>query len=155
MPLDANDRYPDPLNDYHRIPFWQKDQAEADIALPITPQLNAQLYYARVHKLAEQIRGQLVQMRDRQPAPAEVRSSIPAFAQLSPEPRPQAAPAAEAKAPVAAPASNIKPVVVAQVTEDLEFEREQLVSYLGQYNIPVLPSEPYPQGGRRFPPGGH
>lgn len=150
LPLDANDRYPDPLNDYHRIPFWQKDQAEADIALPITPQLNAQLYYARVHKLAEQIRGQIVQMRDRVPPPQEIRVA-PAVGQMPAGPQSQPAQVAAAATPApAAVASGAKPVVVAQVTEDLEFEREQLVSYLGQYNIPVLPAEPYPQGGPDF-----
>jgi hypothetical protein len=151
IPLYGDDRYPDPLNDYHRIPFWQKDQVEADIALPITPQLNAQLYYARVHKLAEQIRGQLVLMRDRAPAPqpAATPPRMAAFAQVSPAPG--VVPRQPTPAPVpAAAASGIKPVVVAQVTEDLEYEREQLVSYLGQYNIPVLPDEPYPQGGSEF-----
>jgi hypothetical protein len=155
IPLYGDDRYPDPLNDYHRIPFWQKDQVEADIALPITPQLNAALYYARVHKLAEQIRGQLVQMRDRAPAPAAAPRVMAAFAQVSPAPgasasQPRPAQVQPVASVPAAPASGIKPVVVAQVTEDLEYEREQLVSYLGQYNIPGLPAEPYPQGGSEF-----
>lgn len=154
IPLYGSDRYPDPLNDYHRIPFWQKDQVEADIALPITPQLNAQLYYARVHKLAEQIRGQLMQMRERAPAPQP--AAVPrmaAFAQISPAPgvaQPQPVQQSAAAPVPAAAANGIRPVVVAQVTEDLEYEREQLVSYLGQFNIPVLPAEPYPQGGNDF-----
>src|SRR5262249_54446385 len=41
-------------------------------------------------------------------------------------------------------------VLLAQVTEDLELEREELKSYLEQYEFRVLPNETYPQGADSF-----
>ena len=41
-------------------------------------------------------------------------------------------------------------VLLAQVTEDLDDQREQVLSYLAQYEIQVLPAEDYPQGGDAF-----
>ena len=60
LPLDPGERYPDPLHDYFRINFWQRDQSETDIPLTLTPRLNTTLYYLRLQTIAEQIRGQLV-----------------------------------------------------------------------------------------------
>ena len=68
LPLDPGERYPDPLHDYFRISFWQRDQNEADIPLTLTPRLNTTLYYVRLQTLAEQIRGQLAQMANRSAA---------------------------------------------------------------------------------------
>ena len=51
LPLDEGDRYPDPLHDYFRISFWQRDQSEADIPLTLTPRLNATLYYVSFRPL--------------------------------------------------------------------------------------------------------
>jgi hypothetical protein len=43
-----------------------------------------------------------------------------------------------------------KTVLLAQVTEDLELEGEELRSYLEQYEFNVLPIETYPQGAETF-----
>ncbi len=162
LPLDPGDRYPDPLNDYYRVNFWQRDPAD-DIPLTVTQQLNSDLYYVLLQKLAEQIRSQLVAMRKQGDAPDLAPISIAAASRHQAE-NPVAAPAAVPRHPsvAATPAAppepaasddadaDVKTVMIAQVTEDLEAEREQLVSYLDQCKIPNLPSDFYPQGSADF-----
>ncbi len=157
LPLDPGDRYPDPLHDYFRISFWQRDQNEADIPLTLTPRLNTTLYYVRLQTLAEQIRGQLVQMSNRSARPSvslagagpvpmqPVQHGAPPAAAVPPQASPPAVPAA----PVSAE-QGPRPVLVAQVTEDLEYYREQVISHLSQFDIPVYPLDMYPQGGADF-----
>ena len=81
------------------------------------------------------------------PAPAMMHPAAP-------EPVPAApayAPAPEEAAPGGPAADeNVKTVMIAQVTEDLEADREQLVSYLDQCGIPNLPTDFYPQGSADF-----
>ncbi|MCB1489147.1 MAG: toll/interleukin-1 receptor domain-containing protein, partial [Bauldia sp.] len=184
LPLDPGERYPDPLNDYYRVNFWQRDPAD-DIPLTVTQQLNSDLYYVLLQKLAEQIRSQLVAMRKQGAAPPlspmpipgsppppvsshEADMAMPAPAPTpapammhtaAPEPAPAApAPAApvyasapaEAVPAAAAADEHVKTVMIAQVTEDLEADREQLVSYLDQCGIPNLPTDFYPQGSADF-----
>lgn len=168
LPLDSGERYPDPLDDYYRVNFWQRDPAH-NIPLTVTKRLNSELYYVLLQKLSEQIRSQLVTMRRRVTEPAPVHTPVhtpvhaPAHAEVhtpaAPRPAATARPVrveepAVAARSVPAEAANgnadIKTVMVAQVTEDLETEREQMVSYLEQYGIPSLPSDFYPQGSADF-----
>ncbi|MCP4381089.1 MAG: TIR domain-containing protein [Hyphomicrobiales bacterium] len=132
LPLDPSESYPDPLDDYYRINFWQRDPAD-DIPLTVTQRLNSDLYYVLLQKLAEQIRGQLVTMHKQAARPTAVPAagptSVPAAAETD---------------------ADAKTVMVAQVTEDLETEREQMVSYLDQCGIPNLPNDFYPQGSANF-----
>ena len=166
LPLDPGERFPDPLDDYFRISFWQRDQGMADIPLTLTPRLNTTLYYVRLQTLAEQIRGQLLQMANRNARPAAVSmagagpvpmqsmqhgapphaASGTGFEQHHPAPPPQAAPVPAAPVSAGGP----RPVLVAQVTEDLEYYREQVISHLSQYDIPIFPTDMYPQGGTEF-----
>ena len=153
LPLDPGDRYPDPLHDYFRINFWQRDQSETDIPLTLTPRLNTTLYYLRLQTIAEQIRGQLVAMANRSTKPPASPAHAPA--PFAPAPAIVAeAPVQQGQAPVpAAPAvadSGPRPVLVAQVTEDLEYHRDQVISYLSQFNVPIFPTDVYPQGGADF-----
>jgi hypothetical protein len=157
LPLDTGERYPDPLHDYFRINFWQRDQSETDIPLTLTPRLNTTLYYVRLQTLAEQIRGQLSQMANRSARPpvavtpsAHASQAQPA-AHAAPAPHAEAAPK-PAPVPAAAVSADSGPraVLVAQVTEDLEYYREQVISHLTQFNIPIYPLDMYPQGGADF-----
>jgi TIR domain len=141
LPLESGEQYPDPLNDYYRINFWQRDPSD-DIPLTVTQRMNSDLYYVLLQKLAEQIRGQLVVMHKQAGEP--VRAPAPARAIGG-----DGATMAGA-APEAGGDSDVKTVMVAQVTEDLEAEREQLVSYLDQCQIPNLPTDFYPQGAADF-----
>ena len=76
LPLDPGERYPDPLNDYYRINFWQRDPAD-DIPLTLTQRMNSDLYYVLLQKLAEQIRSQLVAMKKAaEAAPAARRMAV-------------------------------------------------------------------------------
>jgi TIR domain len=139
LPLDPADRYPEPLNDYYRINFWQRDPSD-DVPLTVTQRVNSDLYYVLLQKLAEQIRSQLHTM-SKQVAPPRPAAAMPG--------RPVAESGNGAAAGPVADA-NVKMVLVAQVTEDLETEREQLVSYLDQCKIPNLPTDFYPQGAADF-----
>lgn len=145
LPLDSGDRYPDPLEDYFRINFWQRDPTD-DIPLTITKRVNSDLYYVLLQKLSEQIRSKLVAMKREGPQTAAPIARSTGFTPPPSEPAPAAAPVA------AEPRSGnpAKTVLVAQVTEDLETEREQLVSYLDQYGITNLPTDFYPQGSANF-----
>lgn len=162
LPLDPGDRYPDPLEDYYRVNFWQRDPTD-DIPLTVTQQLNSDLYYVLLQKLAEQIRSQLVTMKKRGDAPAAPQPAAPVRAAPSipaqpidrsegppgePQPNGSATPAAPPSQDV--DDADVRTVMVAQVTEDLEAEREQLVSYLEQCSIPNLPTDFYPQGSADF-----
>ncbi len=151
LPLDPGDRYPDPLNDYYRVNFWQRDPAD-DVPLTVTQQLNSDLYYVLLQKLAEQIRTQMVRMRKAAPS-AQTTISVPAQPRAQPDGAHAEAASANgdhAPADSAAPDSDVKTVMIAQVTEDLEAEREQLVSYLDQCGVPNLPTDFYPQGSEDF-----
>jgi hypothetical protein len=154
LPLDAGDRYPDPLHEYFRINFWQRDQNEADIPLTLTPRLNTTLYYVRLQTLAEQIRGQLAQMASRSAKPpVMMAAATPAQHASSAQVQPAATHAQPAPKPASVPAaaeSGPRAVLVAQVTEDLEYYREQVISHLTQFNIPIYPLDMYPQGGADF-----
>jgi hypothetical protein len=59
---------------------------------------------------------------------------------------------AGAKPSASAPAAARKTVLLAQVTDDVEDEAEQLRTYLMQFDneVLVLPEQPYPQGGNDF-----
>lgn len=157
LPLDPGERYPDPLHDYFRINFWQRDQNESDIPLTLTPRLNTTLYYVRLQTLAEQIRGQLSQMANRSARPPVAATPSAHAAQVQPAAHaaapPQGETAARAAPVPAAPVSaesGPRPVLLAQVTEDLEYYRDQVISHLSQFNIPILPLDMYPQSGAEF-----
>ncbi len=78
-------------------------------------------------------------------APPQPSAAPVAFMQAAPPAHPAPLPAA----PVAAE-SGPRPVLVAQVTEDLEYYREQVISHLSQYDIPIYPLDMYPQAGPAF-----
>jgi hypothetical protein len=49
-----------------------------------------------------------------------------------------------------ATAAGARPVLLAQVTDDLDGLRDELRRHLEQFGIPVLPAEELPQGGAEF-----
>lgn len=135
LPLDNSEAYPAPLQEHKRTQFWRIDQGKTPMALSVS--LDAEAFRRRIHDLAEEIRNQLVKMRA---APAVARKGAAPLSAAPPE-----AGRTEPSLP-----SKYCEVLLAQVTDDLDDERDQLRRYLEQFGVTVLPAENYPQGGEAF-----
>ena len=130
LPLDDGEVYPAPLQDHKRVEFWHVNTPHSQTAMPLSAALDPLQFHRRIHDVADQIRRQLGLLRT-------------ASAKVAP-------PAAHADRTLPAPAGPQRTVLLAQVTEDLEVEREQVRRYLEQYDVAILPSGTYPQDGARF-----
>lgn len=128
-PLDSHDDYLAPLKSKPRKRFWQRSSPESRTPFPLDPQLHPQMYTQVLLDFTEQVRLQLLTMQE-QPGGASVRASTDVNA--------------------AKTGSHKGKVLLAQTTDELEFEREQVKSYLSQMNVRVLPETDYPQGGQQF-----
>jgi hypothetical protein len=128
-PLDSNDEYPLSLRRLKRMAFWQR-HPEREIPVTLAP--GSDNYLQTLLDLAEQIRRQLKAMRT-------------AGTKLVAE-RAAAASGAEASQPGGAG----RTIFLAQATDDLDAEREQVRRYVEQYGINVVPQGVYPQGGLEF-----
>jgi hypothetical protein len=133
-PLDSNDEYPQPLRELKRMAFWQK---HPEREIPLTMTTGSDIYMQTLHDLGEQIRRQLKKMREEQKAVA----AAPAAPLVASPPAPS---------PVAASGASGRSIYLAQVTDDLDEEREQVRRYVEQYGIGVQPEGVYPQGGLDF-----
>jgi hypothetical protein len=130
-PLDSNDEYPPTLRELKRMAFWQK---HPEREIPVTMAAGSETYMQTLFDLGEQIRRQLKKLRE------ENKAVQPAT--------PVAAPAPSAEL---AKGGTGRAIFLAQVTDDLDEEREQVRRYVEQYGIKVLPEATYlPQGGLEF-----
>ncbi len=120
LPLDEGEAYPEPLHGQKRIQFWQ-DAPHSKTPMPYSPR--SKRFEGRIHDLVEQVRNQLRRLRSDHSESVEI----------------------AAKPASALPQGSTRTVLLAQVTEDLEHECDQLRRYLQQYNINVLPLATYPQ----------
>ncbi|MCB1895069.1 MAG: toll/interleukin-1 receptor domain-containing protein [Zoogloeaceae bacterium] len=130
-PLDSLGDYPPPIDTKPRAKFWHRPTAESRVPLPLDPQIDPQLYTQRLLDFAEHVRKRLLALHQQShiaPAPP-AREDSPAKGNGDP---------------------NRCTVLLAQATDELEFEREQVKSYLQQMNVSVLPEGDYPQGGASF-----
>ena len=132
-PSSSNDEYPPVLRELKRVAFWQK---HAEREIPVTMAAGSEIYLQTLLDLAEQIRKPLKKMREEQKAET---ASIVELAKCG----------VFGMAAVKLPAEGRK-VFLAQVTDDLDEEREQVRRYLEQSGIAVLPESPYPQDGADF-----
>ena len=134
LPLDAGETYPPPLQEHHRMTFWRALSPSSSTAIPLSLGLDPAVFQQRIHDLAEQMRNQLLVLRRA--------SSLGApTASLG---------AAQRGGPHVRPVTYYRRVLLAQVTEDLEDERDQLRRYLEQFGVAVMPTGTYPQGGDAF-----
>jgi len=129
LPLDAGETHPRPLNDRKRLKFWDVDEMSSFAAMPLT--LKDHAFRNRIHDLADQIKKQLVAINT-----AEVV-------------RPAIIRAADVIADDGARRSK-GVVFLAQTTDDLEEERDQIRRYLEQFGFLVLPEGDLPGGGEAF-----
>lgn len=136
MPLEDGMVYPDPLNSHNRLKFWVVNEAYSLTPVPRRPD-SGEAFQHLVHDLAARIKAQFNRLNEetRQEQVAEARSTASALAtQISDE--------AERRARGV--------VYLAQSTDDLEDEAENVRRELDQFGFWVLPREPYPQGGPEF-----
>ncbi len=104
-----------------RAPFYWKDPLEEDVALKLTPKFNPDKYEQRLQGLAHRLEALLRAIRSRSPMPVDL----------------------------AGPLAG-ETILLAQVTNDLYDERDQVVAYLHQFGARVLPDGDYKQGGPEF-----
>ena len=133
LPLGEGEFYPSPLQEHHRMTFWRAVLPNRT-PVPLSLELDPGAFHQRIFDLAEQIRDRLLILRR---APSN--GGHPT--------NPNAAPSVER---VASGLANYRRVLLAQVTEDLEDERDELRRYLDQFGVPVAPAATYPQGGDEF-----
>jgi CheY-like chemotaxis protein len=135
LPLGDDETYPAPLQNHHRMPFWRVLTASSSTPIPLSQAYEPEVFHQRIHDLAEQIRNQLLALRKQRSR--EIR--LPAAMNL-------AQPAAENTNQQA----HSRRILLAQVTDDLEDDRDQLRRYLEQCGLPIVPAASYPQGGDAF-----
>jgi hypothetical protein len=124
LPLDRAQEYPPPLQQQKRASFWRPIEPHSESPVPLSP--TSDEFRQRVWDVAEQIRKQLEALCNAGDAVNQSATK---------------------------PASQLglrRTVLLAQVTEDLGDEREQLRRYLEQYGVAILPQATYPQDGLRF-----
>ncbi|MFZ3328116.1 MAG: toll/interleukin-1 receptor domain-containing protein, partial [Methylocella sp.] len=127
LPLDEGENYLPQIESLNRPQFYWTNEPESRVPYPITPrQPPDDRYIRKLQDLAEHLRCQLRLMRD-------ARSASASF-----------------KASAAEPSRAESAVLLAQVTDDLDEDREQVRRYLEQFSVPVIPERLYPQGGYDF-----
>jgi hypothetical protein len=124
------DRVPTEFHKYGRYQFWERDDLTREYRIlgAINPNTDA-LYNSRIDRLARQLASKIQDIRN---APDDV----------------VAVPGAEPQRP-AVPDGAAVTVFVAAATEDLYSQREQVVSYLSQRGMRVVPNlqvASYPTG---------
>jgi len=129
--------FPPPLDNAMARPMWKR---LGKTTLPLQPEDRG--YSDNLYLLVDEIARKLREIHadEARRAASSATAPLPAAAG-SPGARPRERPDERPRG---------RTVLLAQVTEDLDDQREQVLSYLAQYEIPVLPAEGYPQGGDAF-----
>lgn len=130
LPLDPGEHYPAPLQNHNRLRLWRVDEPFSDTPMPLMPAQD-DLFRVRIHDLAEHLRRQLEGLN----AAASTQAAIGQVADTVADRRRRV---------------ENGVVLLAQVTDDLEEERDQVQKYLEQFGYLVLPEGEYPQGGELF-----
>jgi hypothetical protein len=134
LPLGVGEVYPVPLQEHHRMAFWRALSPNSSTPIVLSLTLDPAAFQQRIHDLAEQIRNQLLTLKRTTPSPglnSSLRTSLVSEDNLPRQ-------------------TNYRRVLLAQVTDDLEDERDQLRRYLEQFGASILPTGTYPQGGDAF-----
>ncbi len=134
LPFLESEPCPEMLRSKIPVRFWYETDSGAAITLePTTPERREQ-YKARLGDLAEAMSRQLLALRKTSRKPGNGASD---HGQDPPGLRPRDPPPGPGGIP------GLGTVLLAQVTDDLEEEREQVRRHLQQYGVRVLPVEPF------------
>jgi hypothetical protein len=128
MPLERQEDYPETFRDLIRQPFWRRKEG-TNHGYPLAASDKA--WDRKVQDVARDIKLKLRELRDA----GGIR------------PRGTGIPAPVASVTIIDPK---RMVLLAQVTDDLEEDRDQVRRYLEQYGVGILPTGTYPQGGSAF-----
>lgn len=129
LPLLPTQTYPAALSQHLRIELHSSSAGGTSMSW--SPKIDTQRFCEGVHRLAEQIGDQLIQMRSGKSAihPPIARDARPGPAARDP---------------------GAHTVLIAQPTDDLFDETDQLDNFLRQFDIPTCRAGYFPQGGRDF-----
>ena len=142
LPLNDGERYPAPLDEHIRLEFWKRSGRRM-IAMPIAPAVDGPEFSTLVHSLASDMREKLLWMRHT----VTTRHEIPA------RPRDwQIPPTVVSRHEEPESSTARRTILLAQTTDDVADEADQMVRYLNQFGdeVVVLPKAGYPQGGEAF-----
>jgi hypothetical protein len=132
-PFDPDEPSPPELGDRRGYRFWYLDQNEQPrtLAVPV-PRSDEMRYFRQIEDLARELHGQLKAMRQG------------LYGGVGPAPK------ATLRPLTGALAGGAPAVLLAEVTDDLEFKRLEVQRYLEQHGLKVLPEANYPLGGAEF-----
>jgi hypothetical protein len=140
LPLNGGENYPPPLDENIRVEFW-KPSGPRHIPVPLSLHADRDEFSMLVHTLAADIGNKLSALR-LFPRAGKTRQQAERSSSFSSKSNGESATAARRR----------KTVILAQTTDDVEDEVDQLRSFLLQYEdeIAILPKISYPQGGEAF-----
>lgn len=142
LPLNSDETYPSPLDDNIHFDFWRTTGLR-NIPVPLSIHADHDQFNTQIHTLAADLAKKLLALR-LLPNQTRVASAVSGTSTAW-RGSPSDQPANKA-------GSRLKTILLAQTTEDVEDELEQLRSFLMQYGdeLVVLPQTGYPQGGEDF-----
>jgi TIR domain len=151
LPLNEGQTYPAPIQDHIRQEFWRVGKYR-HTPMWLSPTTDAEDFASKVHALAIDLKDKLISMRF---LPARI--AQPAFNGAAVPGRiPPSQSGAVRLSDTPSGGSGLggakKTILLAQGTDDVEDEAEQLRRFLKQYEseVAVLPASGYPQGGDAF-----
>jgi hypothetical protein len=136
LPLDDGDAYPTPLSQHKRLEFWAPSGPMSKVAVCDDP--HAWEFLQKVHDLAEQIKRAFRSLAARNGPAADVGPRLSIGVTSDPKLPPCGIPNTPLQI------DRYRPVVVAQVTDDLEDEVKDLRRYLSEYGVPLAPEDEWP-----------
>lgn len=129
LPLESENEYPQTLRERKRSQFWYRGE-DSGVPYIMTPSVRPDRYFGAITDVVDHMARQL--------------RTLKAGGGLG----------AAAPGPAKSSGIEVKPegpaVLLAQVTEDIDDQRDQVRRHLEQFGIPVLPASLYPQGGADF-----
>lgn len=136
LPLDVDEKYPPPLDDHVRLQFWQPAGVRR-VPIPCSPTTQPEDFRVLVHSLAADMRSRLLSLRVLPSRPTPRRTSRLDH---------------ESGRTAGEEPTQRKAILLAQPTDDVEDEWEQVRLFLAQFEdeVAVYPSACYPQGGEMF-----
>jgi hypothetical protein len=147
-------KLPPEIQNLKRTRFYYED-SESRTEFKLTPESASNVYNERVHQLAHQLVLLMRDLRDRRAA-KETEATIDGSAKGHQDPTPpltkDSTLAGKDSTSTAKDrsAGKGKRVLLAKVTDDLYDERQQVLSYLEDLGVAVVPDGEYPEGGAKF-----
>jgi hypothetical protein len=135
-PLDLEEPAPPELRARRAYRFWYPDRYDQPrtLAVPV-PHPDEIEYYRQIEDLARDLGAQLKAMRSSRAGLTDV------------------VPAASLRSSPSTPSDGAPIVLLAEVTDDLEFKRLEVQRFLEQQGLTVLPDVSYPSGRAEFEAG--